>query len=392
MKRTIVVADIHQNHAKVQKLLETMEFDRCILLGDFFDQFHDFPEDSRQTAIWLKEKVFSDPRFVVLVGNHDLSYYFAFNKNAWCSGFSHLKRQAIFEVLTYDEILDRVKFFHVEDGFLFSHAGITNAVWKEMRMMEPDGAKLLDVLPKWIERSLTGVRTLQHMPLFEAGWSRGGRQQHGGILWADWSEFSPVSGVNQIVGHTPHEVPEITVKLAGGAVKHYNAVEWAYNKHAVLAKQLQSVNYALDTHLNHFMVITDGDVELWDWNTMLPMKEGSIITSATGAEFVPERQLHQPDFGVFRIAGPQGVTNEITGKELCDLNNFFMASASNVMMLLSKQLKDGNRVTFLRRKKKIRGQPDPEKLNVTPFSAEGQEPPEWYSNTETKLDEPTTTS
>jgi len=364
MSKILVIPDTHHKWKKAQQLIDSVEFDRCVLLGDHFDNFNDFPEDARQTAIWLKEKVFPDPRFVVLYGNHDLAYVFSYNQDAWCSGYSDAKRKAIFSVLSYDEIINRVKFFHEEAGFLFSHAGITNAVWKEMQMAEPDGVKLLDVLPKWVKRSFDGVRTLTAMPLFAAGWSRGGRQQHGGILWADWSEFSPVSGVNQIVGHTPHDVPEITVKLASGAVKHYNAIEWAYNKEALKAKQLQSINFALDTHLNHFAIITDGDVEIWDWNTMLPIREGTIITSETGSPFVPERQLHQPDYGVFRFTNPAGKSEIITGRELCQFEQFFLVNSSNVMAIIARKLKDGYKVAFVRRKVKMRGQPDPEKLPI----------------------------
>ena len=365
MARIIVISDIHQRHQKVQKLLDSMEFDRCILLGDHFDDFGDSPEDARQTAIWLKEKIFTDPRFVVLFGNHDYAYVFSYNQNTRCSGYSEAKRAAIFSVLSYDEIIAHVKFFHVEDGFLFSHAGVTNSVWKEMQMAEPDGVKLLDVLPKWVKRSFDGVRTLTATPMFDCGWSRGGRSQYGGMIWADWSEFSPVAGVNQIVGHTPHDVPEVAVKLSSGDVRYYNANEWVLNKEAVLAKQVTSINYALDTHSHHFAIITDGDVELWDWNTLLPMKEGLIITSETGGDFVPDKQLHQPDYGVFRFTNPQGQSELITGTELCAFDHYFVPSSSNVMMIIAEKLKAGYKVAFVRRKKKIKGQPDTEQLPIT---------------------------
>ena len=229
--------------------------------------------------------------------------------------------------------------------------------------MEPEGSKLLDVLPKWVQRSFDGARTLSSMPLFECGWSRGGQNQHGGMLWADWSEFSPVSGVNQIVGHTPHGVPEVTVKFADGNVRYYNANEWVYNKAAVLAKQVSSINYDMDTHLNHFAIITDGDVEIWDWNTMLPMKEGSVITSETGAPFIPDRQLHQPDFGVFRVTNLSDQSEIITGKELCDYTQS-STNPSNVMMILAQKLTEGYKIAFVRCKKKIKGQSDPEHLPI----------------------------
>lgn len=362
MTRILVIPDTHQKHVKVQKLIDSVEFDRCIFLGDFFDDFGDTAVNTKDTALWLREKIFPDPRFVILYGNHDFAYYFAYNPATRCSGYTDAKRAAIFSVLSYDEIIARVKFFHVEAGYLFSHAGVTNQVWKDIQRMEPEGATLLDVLPKWVKRSFDGARTLSAMPMFECGWSRGGRSQYGGMIWADWDEFNPISGVNQIVGHTPHDVPEVIVKFSDGNVRYYNANEWVYNKTSVLAKQVTSINYALDTHLNHFAIITDGDVELWDWNTMLPMKEGMIITSETGSSFVPDRQLHQPDFGVFRVTNPAGQSEIITGKELCDFEQYFSSSPSNVIMVLARKLKAGYKVAFIRRKKKIKGQPDPEQL------------------------------
>ena len=40
-------------------------------------------------------------------------------------------------------------------------------------------------------------------PILGAGEDRGGLQRIGGPLWMGWDNFMPISGVNQIVGHTP---------------------------------------------------------------------------------------------------------------------------------------------------------------------------------------------
>ena len=40
-------------------------------------------------------------------------------------------------------------------------------------------------------------------PILGAGDDRGGAQYFGGPLWMDWDNLMPISGINQIVGHTP---------------------------------------------------------------------------------------------------------------------------------------------------------------------------------------------
>ena len=355
MSRTLVISDIHNRYAKVQKLLETVEYDQCIMLGDFFDNFNDFPEDARLTAMWLRDEVIPNKKITLLTGNHDFAYFYAYNKATRCSGYSDAKHKAIFSVLDYDTIRENFKWFHVAEGFLFSHAGITNKVWKDMKRMEPEGATLLDVLPKWIAKSDNGVRTMTAMPLFEAGWTRGGPQEHGGILWADWSEFGPISGVNQIVGHTPHSVPEINIQFGDGLVKRINAYEWAWSSEEFLKRNVTSINFALDTHSHHFMIIEDGKVQLWDWDLMMPMTKGAAITTPNGLPFSPDTQIVQPDYGVFTITYPNGDMAETTGLELCRWHMHTLSS-SNVVIHLANLLKTGCKVAFTRRKK-IRMEP-----------------------------------
>lgn len=351
MSKTLVISDIHQRHKKVRKLLSETEFDHCIMLGDYFDDFNDFPEDARQTALWLRDEIMPNDKITLLIGNHDIAYFFAYNQATRCSGYSDAKHKAIFSVLSYDDIIARFKWFHVQDGFLFSHAGITNKVWQEMKMREDENANLIDVLPKWIDRSFDGVRTLTAMPLFEAGWTRGGPQQHGGILWADWQEFGPIKGINQIVGHTPHNVPEVKVQLGDGVVKYLNAYDWSWSRDQLLAKTITSLNFALDTHTKHYAIIEDGIVTLWDWDMKLTMDKSHQIGTPNGLPFSPATQLGQPDYGVFQVANPvNGYLEELTGADMCRFNKFDI-STSNVTMVLASLLGRGCTVKFLRHRK-----------------------------------------
>jgi len=70
-------------------------------------------------------------------------------------------------------------------------------------------------------------------PAFVAGMERGGPAKSGGILWCDWQSFEPITGIRQIVGHTPgHEV--------------------RYKKGDV----------CLDTHLHHYGLLEDGELTI----------------------------------------------------------------------------------------------------------------------------------
>lgn len=84
------------------------------------------------------------------------------------------------------------------------------------------------------EEALNRVSNGFEDPWLSAGFARGGVQSVGGIIWLDWvREFTPVSGLNQIVGHTTSVVPT--------------------------EKSIQSSkNYDLDTMSKHIGILENG--------------------------------------------------------------------------------------------------------------------------------------
>ena len=69
---------------------------------------------------------------------------------------------------------------------------------------------------------------------------RGGLQKVGGILWAHWSrELKPLVGINQIVGHTPGNYPQ---------------VEYVPNKY-----DAKGTNWCLDCGGKYYGEIIDGE-------------------------------------------------------------------------------------------------------------------------------------
>ena len=217
--RTIVVPDVHENVAAVERCLAAQPFDRAVFLGDWFDRWPTQPGDALQTARWLARNQ-SRPDFIFLWGNHDLPYWFP-HPGLQCSGYQHdvlalLRREGV-------EMLPHFRLFHDEQGYRCSHAGFT----PEYAVMP--GAELQRHCDAAVAGLSTDLRRLH--PLLAVGYSRGGDRPRGGCTWQDWSEFEDVAGHPQVVGHSNARV----VRWRGGSV-------------------------CIDTMMRHYAVIEDGDL------------------------------------------------------------------------------------------------------------------------------------
>jgi len=274
--RILVLSDIHHRWVRAQSLIDTVPHDKVVLLGDYFDQFNDNIHDAHNTATWLKDMVIPNPNIVQLIGNHDQYYFWHWYPHFRGSGYSDAKRDAIRSVLQQDHV-KQFKFFHIEENIVFSHAGISGALWKEIAKYNIiDKTTNLEnfstVMTEMVAKNLECVDLLRPAPLFMAGWDRGGTQRHGGLTWSCWSSFGPVKGINQVVGHTPHYIPEFLVQSDSGSIKKYSAEK--FNSERFFGnKKVTSINLALDTHSEHYAIVEDGRIEIYDANTRLTIKE-----------------------------------------------------------------------------------------------------------------------
>jgi hypothetical protein len=288
MSKYLVIADIHQKHVRAQNLIESVPHDKCVLLGDYFDNFGDLTEEARNTAIWLRDSVLPNPKIIPLTGNHDLPYFYPACPYIRCSGFTGFKCLAVNEVLLPEHVA-KFKVFHTEGNFLFSHAGFSNLLWKDVSLKHAKGeneSKFDFVVRVLAECANEGVREIavgHDYWLFGAGWDRGGIQRHGGINWVDWTNFAPISGINQLVGHTPHKIPEILIQRSGGGYTKRDVIKQE-NYPPVPPNEILSINYALDTHLNHYAVIEDGKVNIFDYQNRINVKDLKNY-------FIPENRM-----------------------------------------------------------------------------------------------------
>jgi hypothetical protein len=100
-------------------------------------------------------------------------------------------------------------------------------------------------------------------PFFGCGRSRGGSFAKGGITWQDFdTDFVPIEGVNQIVGHTPH--PQVQAQLLLGNESDERAISCSWEKYQQLNldEPIKSVNIALDTHRRHYAILQKGKLKI----------------------------------------------------------------------------------------------------------------------------------
>ena len=260
--RILVIPDVHQKLAKLEKILENNTFDRLISLGDWFDDFYDTPSQAQRTAERIIElySIYGE-NFTWLLGNHDVPYLFPNMYDYYaCSGNTRDKIKAIQEVfrgssmpLGYNvELATVIKIDGCRD-IVLSHAGVS-----EQHFSKPfsDNISSEDVLAR-CEQAFKKTNLLLQDSVLCAGMARGGRQDVGGITWLDWRyEFMPVPSISQIVGHTPLSMPEIIDELRTSVAP--SEVLPSLNRYILQPDKSYNIN--IDTHLEHYITLENNEL------------------------------------------------------------------------------------------------------------------------------------
>jgi hypothetical protein len=191
----LVIGDIHNKIKLADSYIKRFPNIPIIFTGDYFDDFGDDARDAQATAEWLKESL-SHPERIHLIGNHDLPYML--NGRIFCPGWSEEKQKVVNKVLTQED-WSKLKFFHYERDYYFSHAGltehwfghpVTGGITPELTQLNIDNARpLLD--------------SMSENCIWAADSYRGGLHTYGSLLWCDWRNLDHIDNINQIVGHTP---------------------------------------------------------------------------------------------------------------------------------------------------------------------------------------------
>lgn len=263
--KTLVWGDVHNRTSLLKSFLAKNgdKFDKRIFLGDWFDQWGDKPDHAKKTAECIVE-LMEDPRNVFLEGNHDTAYRFH-NSITWCPGFDWDKHRFISTVMTYAH-WEKFKLFEYEQGWLCSHAGAHPVVFSH-----PITGITVEGIQKECDKAIDCSRSNIYHPVYAMGKASGGVHPTGGITWLRWGELEPIEGLNQIVGHTILNVPQ--VKYSRKKVGKYKGesfekteevcVDWGqYMDMSPKKERLNSENWNIDTNNRHFAIIENGQVSI----------------------------------------------------------------------------------------------------------------------------------
>ena len=275
--KTLIISDIHHGVNRADCIIDEAKADRTIFLGDFFDMFDDTPADAARTAQWIRARIENHPEDVFLMGNHDVPYRWVMVPEFCCPGWTNAKWRATESILT-PKHWNQFKLHHWEPGptpdsnpWLFSHAGICEWIFRPGYSTD----NYIDKNPPWtIPRSRIDelcATAIEHarsripeLVLSAVGHACGGQCQKGGIVWQRWYEFDPTPGINQIVGHTPSRRVQHRTRM----LEERMLEDKIFVQQEDANGEFVSDNYCLDTVLNHYGILENGEVSFY--NAPLP--------------------------------------------------------------------------------------------------------------------------
>lgn len=252
--RTLIIPDIHHKWRRAQRVIDKVDHDEVVLLGDYFDDWGDRPSDILDTGNWLRG-VFDAPTVVCLLGNHDVSYIAPQYR---CSGWT-AEKQSLFNLSGVSDLLRaKASLWHSTQGWWFSHAGLGIKFLESLPASE--GAQPLAALetePLVRDEFWYGVSVGVSTNVGAVSAVSGGGAAFDGPLWhrpsSAWFGDRYV-GVPQVFGHTIVRTGKPVLVGDKGEYKELKGLIRPGGTRRVL----------LDTNLNHYAVIEDGVLRVFN--------------------------------------------------------------------------------------------------------------------------------
>jgi hypothetical protein len=201
MIKILCIGDLHGSSCWNEIKDKTNEYDKIIFVGDYVDSFTlsniDIKSNLENLIEFKKQNI---DKVVLLLGNHDMMYYFY--PNFMCSGFRESYLHYIQKLFIDNENLFDVSF--EINKYLFTHAGVTKSWYEKHRTLFYKYKKMygINTISQFIKLLFLYNKNI----LMECGYVRGGHFLNGGPIWADYKEFNDKNllyGYHQIVGHNP---------------------------------------------------------------------------------------------------------------------------------------------------------------------------------------------
>lgn len=247
----LIVPDVHEQIVLLKAVLKKYpDVEWVKFLGDFMDTFDGLTWQTHEMVKWLRDNI-ANPKYEFIFGNHDIHYAFPV-EGVMCSGWDKNKLEIVRQHLTDKDHWQKFKLMtwigspapstDEDKGnlvvkpteWLLSHGGIHPSLLNPIMGFDKGSLLALEEEALWKLRYCQQITSLIAIGRGRCGWAR-----VGGVDWLDWqTEFVPIPGLNQIVGHS-----------AGKEVR--------------IKKCHDSMNYCVDTHLRHVVEVReDGSVKV----------------------------------------------------------------------------------------------------------------------------------
>ena len=203
----LVVGDVHQDVARIKRIVNAEQADAVVCTGDWFDSYaYDTDLDVTRTCNYLRQYIHTGNCFTVM-GNHDLHYFYS-HPDTVSSGYEPQKKELIREVLNDHWLSTRNKilWYVWVDDWLVTHAGVHPS-------FIPPQLNVYDKreVDRWMAESAHQASSALIASMPHWFWAVGAKRQiaptdlkrKGGLIWLDFDdEFETIPGLKQIVGHS----------------------------------------------------------------------------------------------------------------------------------------------------------------------------------------------
>jgi hypothetical protein len=184
----IFVGDVHGDVELVRNVLNFANKRQVVFLGDFLDSFTFSKKDQIDSLLLAIDAVRSGTA-TILHANHEMSYL---DSRMRCGGWNTLMETHILPIKTELTKMMTPAIFLSKKPTLITHAGVSRQLWNHLNLE-------IKSLPQLLNEASKDLGSW----FYWAGRARGGADPYGGPLWCDWNtEFTPVPGLIQILGHT----------------------------------------------------------------------------------------------------------------------------------------------------------------------------------------------
>lgn len=190
-----IIPDIHGR--QFWKTINPEQSSKIVFLADYVDSFRISAEKQYRNLLGIIELKNKYPeKIILLLGNHDIQYLFISEMKHRCSGFQPKEANKFHWLFNDNKELFQNCYWDSEDKILYSHAGMTNALFDNLTQKywpyNGDMGEICDNINRYSPKEI-----YFNSPV------RGGHDAFSGLFWTHTTELEKDGyPIKQVVGHT----------------------------------------------------------------------------------------------------------------------------------------------------------------------------------------------